>query len=208
MFSELFTHVSIAFYIAAYLFGSINGAVIISKIMDLPSPHSVGSGNPGATNMLRSGGKKAGVLTLIFDLLKGLIIVLIAKFFFHPSQNILMLIGFFAVLGHIFPLFFKFRGGKGVATLIGALLGAAPLIGFCFIWTWLVLLAAFRISSLSALIACILAPIISYFTEPKAVTGVILISVLFVIFRHRENIKRLCLMQEKRIGAQKKEPRT
>lgn len=198
--ADFFSTISLSFYLIAYLFGSINAAIIISKIMKLPPPSTIGSGNPGATNMLRSGGKKAGALTLLLDLLKGLIIVLIARFAFHLITPVLSLIGLFAIIGHIFPLFFKFKGGKGVATLIGALLGATPLIGFCFIWVWLVMLALFRISSLSALIACVASPVIAYFTEPKISAWVILISVLLVIIRHRENIKRLCLKQEKKVG--------
>lgn len=199
MFSYIFSYMAISFYIIAYLFGSINAAMIISKIMGLPSPMTVGSGNPGATNMLRSGGKKAGILTLIFDLLKGLIIVLIARVF-HQAPIVLIITGLCAVIGHIFPLFFKFKGGKGVATMIGALLAAATMIGFVFIWVWLLTLALTRISSLSALLACIISPIIAYFTEPKAVAVIIALMSLIVIIRHHENIKRLCLFQEKRIG--------
>jgi len=198
-----FNYLSISLYILAYLFGSINSAIIICQIMGLPSPRDTGSGNPGATNVLRSGGsagKKAAALTLLFDILKGLVIVLIARLFLHQGPIVLSLIGLFSIIGHIFPLFFKFKGGKGVATMIGALLAISPILGGCFIWIWLFMLAFMRISSLSALTACVGVVIISYFTEPKLVSLIILIMALLVIFRHHENIKRLIKGQEKKIG--------
>lgn len=203
MLSAYFNLLSISLYIVAYLFGSINSAIIICQLMGLPSPRDIGSGNPGATNVLRSGGsagKKAAALTLIFDLLKGLVIVLIARLFLHQGPVVLSLIGLCSIIGHIYPLFFKFKGGKGVATMIGALLAIAPVLGGCFIWIWLFMLAFMRISSLSALTACVGVVIISYFTEPKLVSLVILIMALLVIFRHQENIKRLLKGEEKKIG--------
>ncbi len=201
-----FNYLAISLYLLAYLFGSINSAIIICQIMGLPSPRETGSGNPGATNVLRSGGsggKKAAALTLLFDILKGLVIVLIARLFLHQGPVVLSLIGLFAIIGHIYPLFFKFKGGKGVATMIGALLALSPLLGGCFIWIWLFMLAFMRISSLSALTACVGVVIISYFTEPKLVSLIVLIMALLVIFRHQENIKRLLKGQEKKIGNKK-----
>lgn len=189
---------AIIFYLLAYFFGSVNSAIILCKIMGLPSPRSIGSGNPGATNVMRLAGKKAAALTLLFDLLKGLVIVCIARYFLSDSST-LLLIGLFAMIGHIFPVFFKFKGGKGVATIIGALLGAAPLIGLCFIVAWLVIYGIFRISSLSALIALTACPVASYFLLTNKSTLIIAIMVLLVIARHHQNIKRLIEGKEKKL---------
>jgi len=191
-----------ALCLLAYLFGSINFAIIICYLLGLPSPRTTGSGNPGATNVLRAGGSKgkiAAALTLIFDALKGLVIVLIERYL-NQGPLVLALVGLFAVIGHIFPLFFKFKGGKGVATMIGSLLAISPVLGGCFIWIWVFMLAFLRISSLSALIACIAVPLIAYFTEPKLVSLIILLMSLLVIFRHQDNIKRLLKGQEKKVG--------
>lgn len=194
----MLTSISITFYILAYLFGSINSAIIICKLLGLPSPRSIGSGNPGATNVMRLGGKKAAALTLFFDLIKGLFIVLVAHLYIKGNP-VLLTIGFFAIIGHIFPIFFKFKGGKGVATYIGALLGATPLLGIVFLASWIVIYGLFRISSLSALLALIICPIVSFFYLPLASSIVLILMSLTVIIRHHSNIKRLILGAEKKV---------
>lgn len=175
----------------AYLFGSISSAIIVCKTMGLPDPRTQGSGNPGATNVMRVGGKRAAAITLAGDMLKGAIPVAIAQ---AMQMNMLVIssVGLAAFLGHLYPLFFGFRGGKGVATAIGVLLLASWKVGLAVVATWLIMAKVFRISSLSALTAFLLAPLYAWQLQPEPVfiNTVIMISVL-LFWRHRSNIKKL-----------------
>jgi len=185
--------------LSAYLIGSISSAILICRLIGLPDPRTQGSGNPGATNVLRVGGKKAAAVTLLGDALKGLIPVLAAKWYGLDDAG-LSLVAFAAFIGHLFPIFFYFKGGKGVATLIGCLLAVSWPAGLCWIATWLTMTFIFRYSSLSALTASVLTPFyIWYFTNSTAlILGFSLMS-LILIYRHRSNITNLMTGKEKKI---------
>jgi glycerol-3-phosphate acyltransferase PlsY len=175
----------------AYLFGSLSSAIIVCKLMRLPDPRTQGSKNPGATNVLRLGGKKAAIITLVGDLLKGVIPVLIAKWYGLANLP-LALVVFAAFLGHLFPIFFRFTGGKGVATFLGCLLALAWPVGLCWMATWLVVALLFRYASLSSLIASFLAPLyVWYFTGNLTYMSVTSVMMLMLLVRHKENILRL-----------------
>ena len=190
-----------ALVIFAYLAGSIASAVIVSRLMGLPDPRTEGSRNPGATNVLRVGGKKAAAVTLVGDLLKGLAPVLVARLV-TDTPPVLAATALAALLGHVYPVFFRFRGGKGVATAFGAVLGLAWPVALAMLATWLVVAAGFRYSSLAALTAAVLAPFYSALLapEPAYVTCLVAISVL-IIWRHRSNIRNLLTGTEDKIGA-------
>jgi acyl phosphate:glycerol-3-phosphate acyltransferase len=176
---------------AAYLIGSISSAIIICRLMGLPDPRKHGSGNPGATNVMRIGGKKVAGITLLGDLLKGLIPVYIAKLMGMPVE-LLVIIGLAAFMGHLYPLFFKFKGGKGVATSIGVLLGFSWLLGFAVIGTWLLIYKVGKISSLSALCASFLSPLYAWFIVGDAsIVGASAVMMVFLLWRHKSNIQRL-----------------
>ncbi|NOZ38096.1 MAG: glycerol-3-phosphate 1-O-acyltransferase PlsY [Gammaproteobacteria bacterium] len=182
--------------VGAYLFGSISTAIIVCKLMGLPDPRSQGSGNPGATNVLRVGGKKAAAITLAGDSLKGLIPVLLGRWLGAPDM-VLALSGLAAFLGHLYPLFFGFRGGKGVATLFGVLFGLHWGVGAATVGTWLFVAKILRISSLSALVASLLAPLYVWLIIPSR--EFIIVTVLMTIllyWRHRSNIRRLLSGEE------------
>jgi len=187
----------------AYLFGSLSSAIIVCKIMGLPDPRGQGSGNPGATNVLRYGGKKAAAITLAGDMLKGLIPVLVAKYLDITMLG-LALTGFAAFIGHLYPVFFRFQGGKGVATMLGVMLGFSWWIGLATAATWLVVAKVFRISSLSALIAAAMAPV--YLSsglddmDHVAVISVAIVMTVILFWRHRSNIQRLLKGEESFIG--------
>jgi glycerol-3-phosphate acyltransferase PlsY len=185
----------------SYLLGSISSSIITAKIFNLPDPRTVGSNNAGATNMLRIGGKKVAIITLIFDILKGVIPVVIAKYLGFNLEEI-TLIGLFALIGHIFPVFFNFRGGKGVATFIGVLLTLNFYSGLIFVGIWLFVAKVLRISSISALIAAFFAPVYFYFFTQNVEATVIIICICLLIFiTHRSNIKRLINQEEDNINA-------
>jgi acyl phosphate:glycerol-3-phosphate acyltransferase len=191
--------------VAGYLVGSLSFAVIVSCAMGLPDPHSYGSGNPGATNVLRSGKKLAAVLTLAGDALKGLAVVLVARSLaanagFGPGD--IALGGLAAFLGHLYPVFFGFRGGKGVATAAGVLFGLSAALGGIVLAVWIMVFAISRVSSLGALAAAIAAPIATAFLIGNdRVIGAVVIMTGLLIWRHRDNIRRLRAGAEKRIGA-------
>jgi glycerol-3-phosphate acyltransferase PlsY len=188
----------------AYLMGSLSTAVIVSKLFGLPDPRQEGSKNPGATNVLRLGGKKAAAITLIGDALKGLIPVLIARHFELPLE-ILAAVGLAAFLGHLFPVFFGFRGGKGVATALGVLSGFSIWVGLAVLATWLLMAFLFRFSSLAALLAAALSPLYLWLILHSAVlAGAALAMALLLISRHRGNIERLLKGEESRIGSNKR----
>ena len=185
--------------VAAYLMGSLSTAIIVCRVMGLPDPRTEGSQNPGATNVLRFGGKKAAAITLAGDAVKGLLPVLIGQGLQLPLEQ-LGVIGFAAFLGHLYPVFFSFKGGKGVATAFGAILGISWMVGLAVLATWLVMAKLFKISSLSALTAAALAPLYFWFFKDNIellITSILMSAML--IFRHRSNIKKLLKGTEEQI---------
>lgn len=187
----------------AYLLGSLSFAVIVSKAMGLADPKSYGSGNPGATNVLRSGSKKAAILTLLGDILKGVVAVLLAKYF--AEQFGITALGLAAVaiavfLGHLFPVFFAFKGGKGVATAAGVLWALDWRLGLVLTLVWLLCFAITRVSSLAALIASAAAPIAGYyFFSVSPVFWATLAMMLLLVWRHKANLQRLLSGEEQRV---------
>lgn len=185
--------------VAAYLLGSISSAIIVCRLMGLPDPRTLGSNNPGATNVLRIGGKKAAAITLFGDSLKGLIPML-AGHGLGVSPAVLAAAGLAAFLGHLFPVFFQFRGGKGVATALGVQLGLYWPIGLCVAAIWLFVAKVLRISSLSALISMALAPAIVWFFWPdRVLIGMQLVVTGLLFWRHRSNIRNLIEGSEGRL---------
>ncbi|MEO6022055.1 MAG: glycerol-3-phosphate 1-O-acyltransferase PlsY [Burkholderiales bacterium] len=188
----------------AYLLGSVSFAVIVSRVFGLPDPRTYGSNNPGATNVLRTGNKLAAALTLIFDTLKGWLAVVIAVRaapVLGLGNAAAALAGLSVFLGHLFPAFYQFKGGKGVATALGVLLALDWRIGCLAALIWVALFALMRISSIAALIATTTTPLISYyFRGGDQVTLVILIVALLVLWRHKENIRRLLVGREDKVG--------
>ncbi len=190
--------------VGAYLLGSLSFAVIVSRAMGLPDPRSFGSGNPGATNVLRTGRKLAAALTLLGDALKGWVAVMAAQLMaaqFALAGGVVLLAAVAVFVGHLFPVFFRFQGGKGVATALGVLLGLNPWLGLACLVTWLVVALVFRISSLSALVTACLAPVYAGLLMgwgPQA-TAVLVIALLLV-YRHKSNLIKLARGEEKRIG--------
>jgi len=198
---------TIAFVIAAYLIGSISFAVLMSKAFGLADPRTYGSGNPGATNVLRSGKKAAAVLTLLGDAAKGWLAVFAAiKLAPHDGQGLLIvaLVSLAVFLGHVFPVFLKFKGGKGVATALGVLLALSGWLGLAVLATWLLVAVVFRYSSLAALVAAVGAPIYAMvlILRPELVFAVAIMSML-LIWRHKGNIQNLLTGKESKIGAKK-----
>ncbi len=180
----------------AYLLGSISSAVLVCRLMGLPDPRQEGSGNPGATNVMRIGGKKAAALTLAGDMLKGLVPVLIAKWSGVPVL-LLVIVGLAAFLGHLFPVFFAFQGGKGVATAFGVFLGFSWLLGLTVFATWLMVYKIRGISSLSALVAAVLTPIYAWLImENGGYTATAIVISALLIWRHKTNIQRLLVGEE------------
>ncbi len=190
--------------VIAYLLGSLSTAILVSKVMGLPDPRTTGSGNPGATNVLRTGGKKAAILTLLGDVAKGwLPVFVVLQLDLFPGWAV-GLVGLAAFLGHLFPAFYQFRGGKGVATALGVILALHPLSGALTVLTWLLVAAIGRYSSLAALVAAALAPIylVLFGIDPWIVTAVAAMAVLLFI-RHDSNIRRLMRGEEPKIGRKK-----
>lgn len=195
---------SLAFVIAAYLLGSVSFAIIASKIFDLPDPRTYGSGNPGATNVLRSGKKSAAVLTLVGDAAKGWLAVFLAMHY-APTDNVLIAAVLIAVfLGHLYPVFLRFQGGKGVATALGVLLAINLWVGLGALLTWIVIAAVFRLSSLAALVAATAAPIyIVLLGLPREWLIAAAAMTLLLIYRHKANIQNLMSGKESKIGQKK-----
>ena len=180
-----------ALLICAYLLGSISSAILLSKIMGFQDPRSEGSKNPGATNVLRIAGKKAAFLTLVGDCLKGLIPVLIAAALFTDPM-VVALSAFAAFAGHCFPVFFAFRGGKGVATAMAATVGFDWIAGAILIAIWLVFARVFKISSLAAIVSFCALPVLIYWREPNLGSAAVFAAIsIILIWRHRDNIQRL-----------------
>ena len=198
--------------LAAYLLGSVAFAVVVSRLMGLADPRTFGSRNPGATNVLRSGSKPAAVVTLLLDALKGLVPVLLVKAYGKPlglGDFTLAAVGLAAFLGHLYPVFFRFQGGKGVATFIGVVFGIHWGLGLATGLTWLIIAFFFRYSSLASLVAAAFAPVyyllgnrVAWYAEPPVAAALFAMGMLLA-WRHRENIRRLLEGKESRLGAKK-----
>ena len=196
----MFSTADFAAAVVAYLIGSLSFAVIVSRALNLPDPHSYGSGNPGATNVLRSGSKKAALLTLLGDTAKGVVAVLLAKTLaaqFGITTPRIALVAIAVFLGHLFPMFFGFKGGKGVATAAGVLWALDWRVGLGLTLIWAVIFAASRVSSLAALIGSAMAPVLAWvFLGPGPAFYAALIMAALLIWRHKENISRLASGKE------------
>ena len=197
---------------AAYLIGSLSFAVMVSRVMGLHDPRSYGSKNPGATNVLRSGSKAAAVITLLLDAAKGWLPVALVKWYgkdYGLEEGTQALVGLAAFVGHLFPAFFRFQGGKGVATALGVLLGLSWILGLATAATWLIVAWFFRYSSLAALVAAVFAPVyyvfgdgVAWYTEKSILLAISVMSLL-LIWRHAQNISRLVKGTESRLGKKK-----
>ena len=187
----------------AYLLGSVSSAIVIAKLFGLQDPRSVGSGNPGATNILRYGGKKAAILTLVGDMLKGVIPVVVAHALKVDAQTMAFtLLG--AFLGHLFPLYFGFKGGKGVATAAGVLIALNGWVGLALIVIWLVIAFTTRYSSLSGIVATFVAPVLVWwFTREPWLIGAVAVMSAILLWRHKANIQKLLAGTEPKIGKTK-----
>ena len=191
--------INILLIFSAYLLGSISAAIIVCKTLGLSDPRTGGSGNPGTTNVMRLHGKKAASLTLVGDIFKGIIPVLLAKVIVN-SEFIIAICGLATFLGHIFPIYFKFEGGKGVATLIGILFATHWLLGVSYIITWILTALIFRYSSLAALIAALPIPIYSYFIVHNNQYSISFAVIAIILFwRHKPNIYNLLNGKEDKI---------
>ena len=204
---------SLAATVAAYLLGSLSFAVIVSRAMGLSDPRTYGSKNPGATNVLRSGNKAAAGVTLLFDALKGWLPVVLVRWFGAPyglEEGTVALVALAAFLGHLWPVFFRFEGGKGVATAAGVLLGISGWLGLATLATWLIIAFFFRYSSLAALVSAVFAPFfyilgggMAWYSDARIALAIAAMSALLV-WRHKDNLRRLLAGTESRIGAKKK----
>ncbi|HXE50244.1 MAG TPA: glycerol-3-phosphate 1-O-acyltransferase PlsY [Ramlibacter sp.] len=203
---------SIVAAVAAYLIGSLSFAVIVSRVVGLKDPRTFGSRNPGATNVLRSGNKAAAIVTLVLDGLKGAVPVLLVKWFgrnYGLGEGTIALVGLAAFLGHLWPVFFGFKGGKGVATFIGVVFGIDLLLGAATAASWLIIAFFFRYSSLASLVAAVFAPCyyllgdrIQWYADSRVAFALFAMAMLLA-YRHRENILRLVQGKESRLGAKK-----
>ncbi|MBL0945229.1 MAG: glycerol-3-phosphate 1-O-acyltransferase PlsY [Hydrogenophaga sp.] len=199
--------------LAAYLIGSLSFAVLVSRLMGLSDPRTYGSKNPGATNVLRSGNKAAAVITLLLDAFKGWLPVVLVQAYgerFGLGAGTVALVGFAAFLGHLFPVFFRFQGGKGVATAAGVILAFNPWLGLASLATWLIIAVFFRYSSLASIVTAVFAPAyyllgadVAWDAPGAMVLGLAAMAVLLV-WRHAENINRLIAGTESKLGSKKK----
>ncbi len=201
--------------VLGYLAGSLSFAVIVSRLMGLQDPRTFGSRNPGATNVLRSGSKAAAAITLLLDGVKGWLPVLLVRLFGKPyglEEGTMALVGLAAFLGHLWPVFFRFKGGKGVATFIGVVFGTDAVLGLATALTWLIIAAFFRYSSLASLVSAVFAPVyyllgnrVAWYVD--ATVAIVLAAMAgLLLYRHRENVTRLLKGTESRIGVKKAEP--
>ena len=192
-----------AFILLAYLLGSISFGILVSRAFGLPDPRTVGSGNPGATNVLRSGKKLPAILTLLGDAAKGWLAVFLAQHY-GLQDGYICLVGLAAFIGHLYPVFSGFKGGKGVATALGVLLAFSGWLGLSVLIVWAIAFIIWRYSSLAALIAASIAPISAWFLLPyKGYAATALILALFLIWRHRTNIQKLLSGSESGFGKKK-----
>ena len=199
--------------ILSYLLGSLSFAVIVTRVMGLSDPRTYGSKNPGATNVLRSGSKAAAIVTLLLDAMKGWLPVALVMWFGQPyglDDGTVALVGLAAFLGHLWPVFFRFQGGKGVATALGVLLGVSVWLGLATAATWLIVAFFFRYSSLASLAAAAFAPVyyllvdgVAWYAE-GSIAAAIAVMALLLAWRHSANIKRLIEGTESRLGSKKK----
>ena len=201
---------AVIFILAAYLLGSVSFAIVVSKLFKLDDPRTYGSQNPGATNVLRTGNKAAAALTLLGDCVKGWIAVAAAVYLNQSLQlgdEVIAGVAFAVFAGHLWPVFFRFQGGKGVATALGVLLGLNPILGLATLATWLIIARTFRYSSLAALAAAVFAPFYYalLFGVRAPLLAVAFMSAL-LIYRHRTNIANLLSGKESRIGQKKEQP--
>ena len=189
--------------LAGYLVGSLSFAVIVSRALGLADPRTYGSGNPGATNVLRSGSKAAAVLTLLLDVLKGFVPVLLVKLYgpaLALGEGTAAAVGLAAFIGHLWPVFFRFNGGKGVATAAGVLLGLNPWLGVATLLTWLIVAAFFRYSSLASIVSAVFAPFYQMLVwDSGPAAGAMTLMALLLIWRHSGNIKKLFHGTESRL---------
>ena len=196
--------VDILVVVLAYLLGSLSFAVIVSKAMGMADPRSYGSGNPGATNVLRSGKKKAAILTLLGDALKGLVAVLLAKYFLDAgsiTEATVAWVALAVLIGHMWPVFFGFKGGKGVATAVGVLFALSWPVALICTLVWLVMAFGLKISSLAALAATVLSPVLAWvFIDETSWCWAVLIIAILVLYRHKSNIQNLLSGKETKIG--------
>ena len=193
----------LVYALAGYLVGSVSAAIVTCKLMGLPDPRSVGSRNPGATNVLRHGGRKAAIITLIGDMLKGLVPVT-ATTLLTPAAPAIAITGLGAFLGHVYPVYYGFRGGKGVATYYGVLLGFSWISGLAALLIWLLSAFVSRISSLSALVSALFAPLILWqLTRSTELTVTLALMTLLLYWRHRSNVSNIIAGKEHRIGVKK-----
>lgn len=189
--------------LTGYLVGSISTAIITCKLMGLEDPRSVGSNNPGATNVLRHGGRKAAIITLIGDMLKGLLPVIVVTMI-EPAAAAISVTGLGAFLGHIFPVYYEFKGGKGVATYYGVLLGFSWIAGIAALLIWLLTAFVSKLSSLSALVSALSAPfILWYLSHSPELTITLGLMTALLFWRHRSNVKNIIDGKEHRIGVKK-----
>jgi len=204
---------SIGATLLAYLLGSLSFAVIVSRLMGLSDPRSYGSKNPGATNVLRSGSKPAAIATLVLDALKGWLPVVLVKWFgadYGLGDGTVAAVGFAAFLGHLYPVFFQFKGGKGVATAAGVLLGVSWVLGLATLATWVIIAFFSRYSSLASLVSAAFAPLYYLFGDreawyvDKAILLVMFAISALLVYRHRENISKLLKGTESKLGSGKK----
>lgn len=195
---------TLIFVVGAYLIGSVSFAVLMSKVFGLADPRTYGSGNPGATNVLRSGKKLAAALTLLGDAAKGWFAVWLAQHFVPQNMDASLLVAMVALavfLGHLFPIFLRFRGGKGVATALGVMLALNGWLGLIVLVTWLVMVLLFRWSSLAALVAAATAPLYAWWLGmPQAYMVATLLMTLLLFWRHKGNIKNLLAGTEPKLG--------
>lgn len=197
-------------FVAAYLLGSLSFAVIISRLMGLADPRSYGSGNPGATNVLRSGSKKAAILTLLFDALKGFVPVLAVSCWgarWGMGEGAAALVGLGAFIGHLYPVFFRLQGGKGVATAAGVVLAISGWLGLAVLGVFALVVAATRYVSLASMLAALAAPVLTLLLGPwphdATTLGALLVMAALLVWRHRANIDRLRQGTESKIGQKK-----
>ncbi|MDP2165525.1 MAG: glycerol-3-phosphate 1-O-acyltransferase PlsY [Hydrogenophaga sp.] len=198
--------------VAAYLIGSLSFAVLVSRVMGLNDPRTYGSKNPGATNVLRSGNKVAAVVTLVLDAFKGWLPVVAVAWWGEPyglGDGTVALVGLAAFLGHLFPVFFRFQGGKGVATAAGVIIGFQPWLGLSALLTWVIVAYFFRYSSLASIVTAVFAPAFYLFGDRVAwnAPGVMVLSLavmgVLLVWRHAENINRLLAGKESKLGEKK-----
>ena len=198
--------------LAAYLIGSLSFAVLVSRLMGLNDPRTYGSKNPGATNVLRSGNKAAAVITLLLDALKGWLPVVAVKVWgdaFGLGNGTVALVGLAAFLGHLYPVFFRFQGGKGVATAAGVILAFEPWLGLAALATWVIIAVFFRYSSLASIVTAVFAPVFYLlgngvaWNAPRLMVLSLAVMGVLLIWRHAENINRLLAGKESKLGAKK-----